>query len=315
MLGRTIDCPECGRPLRLVREGPGTMRGEVIAPGHERPSVSRRRLQLPDVRHLLTPTAIAWIVASLMTAILMGLLIWPRIERPPATPDETATVDVVDESPALAERETGSPAGVVDAEVVQPPQAAAVEIQPASPSVEPSANLPDGPVTPAPTPEAPISVNPQGEDVEPTLPPATSTGSMRDIIDAAANPEDLPIAVPISTDEPPIDVAAVLRQPIARFEQTQPVPFRDLLRLLEEMAGVPISTAALDSATVSRFDTPVTLSQSETTVGDLLGALVATVGLRYEIHEQGVRLLDPAQSQEREAAAGAADRGTTVSPE
>jgi len=88
-----------------------------------------------------------------------------------------------------------------------------------------------------------------------------------------------------------VDVEAALKQRIRSFRQVRAIPFRQLLLQVEEMAGIPIR---LDEdqlgAAATKLDQPVSLESENTTVGDLLQALLRKIGLAYEIEADGIRI-------------------------
>jgi hypothetical protein len=112
--------------------------------------------------------------------------------------------------------------------------------------------------------------------------------------DVAVQPgDDRPIDVPLAPDPPRIDIAAALGQRIASIEQSEPVPASALLQQVAEMAGVTIDARAVieDKSLAGRLNTPVTLRLTQTTVRDMLEAVLQQVGLKYEAGEFGVRVL------------------------
>ncbi len=96
-----------------------------------------------------------------------------------------------------------------------------------------------------------------------------------------------------------IDVPAALAQKIQSYGLTRPVPFRSLLLDIEEMAGVPIRFDEKELGTAAGLlKKPVTLKTlQETTVGQILRALVEQVGLVYKIEADGIRL-QPAKAND-----------------
>lgn len=89
----------------------------------------------------------------------------------------------------------------------------------------------------------------------------------------------------------PIDVAARLRQPILRFDQSQAVPVRDLLSQVEEMSGVPIRFDQRADEDLQRMlDRRISLKLTKTTVGGILKAVLDRAGLTYQIETDGIRI-------------------------
>jgi hypothetical protein len=115
---------------------------------------------------------------------------------------------------------------------------------------------------------------------------------------------DEPIAALVARDPPPpppppqYDLALALQQPIRRFSQARPVKCRELLRQVEELAGIPIVLDAVaQGPAADKLDREVSLELSDTTVEGILAALVARVGLGYETgREFGIRLIVPESS-------------------
>ena len=80
-----------------------------------------------------------------------------------------------------------------------------------------------------------------------------------------------------------------LRQKIARFDQSKPVPFIKLLDILEDLVGVPI-VWDLDSVEESQLQKPVTITLAMTTVGEILDAALKQVGLERNLLEGRIEL-------------------------
>lgn len=108
---------------------------------------------------------------------------------------------------------------------------------------------------------------------------------------------DEPIAAAVARDpptppRPSYNVELALQQPIRRFSQGRPVKCRELLRQVEELAGIPIvMDAVAQSPGAEKLDREVSLELSDTTVEGILAAVVERVGLGYETgSEFGIRL-------------------------
>ena len=103
---------------------------------------------------------------------------------------------------------------------------------------------------------------------------------------------ELPIDVILADDAPLLDVAGALRIPVAEFVQTTPVSLLEMLYEWEEMAGIPIDATPLDEepSAIDRLRQNVTLTLSDTTLGEILAKLLAQAGLRYVPGPYGVRL-------------------------
>lgn len=111
-----------------------------------------------------------------------------------------------------------------------------------------------------------------------------------------AGAEDTPIDVVLA--EPPVeyDVDTALAQKIAEFRQTDPVPLRSLLRLIEEMAAVPIHYDELAPESVPQLDKPVKVTLGQTTVGGILQAVLQTAELTFDPRPAGVFVMRPEDS-------------------
>ena len=90
-----------------------------------------------------------------------------------------------------------------------------------------------------------------------------------------------------------VDVAAALKQPILRFQQSKQVPFRILLDEVAELSGVPIRFDSKFRFIAERLDRPVQLNLEKVTVADILQSLVEKVGLAYKIDLDGIRIVQP----------------------
>ncbi len=128
-------------------------------------------------------------------------------------------------------------------------------------------------------PDIPDEADPLVEDVE-------------DIVAELAEPVDQPLDVPFVEDGPSIDLAAALAQPIAQFEQKKPIATRQLLLIIEEMVGVEIVETPLPKAVRARLDQPVILLLKDTTVGDLLTAVLQEVRLSYVVSKDQLELIE-----------------------
>lgn len=135
--------------------------------------------------------------------------------------------------------------------------------------------------------------------------PAADGPSPAPVDAPAPDPEKLKLAQANSTE--PVDVASALKQPIRRFEQLRPAAFRDVLLLVEEMAGVPIRYDPKDGRQAKRdaedvFERKVSFKLENTTVGEILDTLLAQVGFSYKIEADGIRLLPPKASDSNQNA-------------
>ncbi|MCA9056189.1 MAG: hypothetical protein KDA75_20295, partial [Planctomycetaceae bacterium] len=100
---------------------------------------------------------------------------------------------------------------------------------------------------------------------------------------------------PVAVPPPNYDVEGALSQPIVRFSQVRGVPFADLLPQLQDLAGVPVQFTSDDDARREAVLTrEVSVELRDTTVGEILDAVLKQVGLQSETgREFGIRLLIP----------------------
>jgi hypothetical protein len=91
---------------------------------------------------------------------------------------------------------------------------------------------------------------------------------------------------------PQIDVAASLKQRIARFDQPRSKPLEDILVSVAEMAGARIAfdPAELGPA-AARLAEPMALKLENTTVGDILTGLLRPAGLGFRIEGDHLRVV------------------------
>ncbi len=292
-INRVVNCPECGAGVHIIREGAGELRGEPVDEQRQRSpaeSESRRRTRV-NWAVWLTPSVIAWGVAFAMTGLLAMLLITSRGElaTTPQPPPDMPTDAVAAPVPG--------PDAPPQPVVVADPQPAVEQVLPA-----PVAPVTDEPKSPPPA-VAPAKPEPDRTALPVARHDDATPNDVQLLVEELARSVDVPILVPLAEETRRIDVRAALTQRVAGFEQSVPVPFRDLLSVVEEMAGVPISTESLSPSDRARLESPVTLVQRETTVGALLQELVASHSLRYEIHGAGLRLLGAAPDEPHEGAA------------
>lgn len=105
-----------------------------------------------------------------------------------------------------------------------------------------------------------------------------------------------PIDVPIAPDIPRIDVARQLAQPILEFAQEKPVEVRRLLQQVAEMSAVPVDSSAVEvDPWRERLERPVTLVLKQTTVGEILSAVMELSGLRTETIDGVIHILPPVE--------------------
>ncbi len=118
-------------------------------------------------------------------------------------------------------------------------------------------------------------------------------------------PQNPVVPVPLAPElpnEPPVEqprketaesIDLKLQQKIVRFDQPKPVAFVKLLDDVEALAGVSI-VWDLQTVDEEQLQKPVTLKLQQTTVGEILDALLMQVGLKRRVVEGRIELR-PAQ--------------------
>lgn len=103
---------------------------------------------------------------------------------------------------------------------------------------------------------------------------------------AEAKPAELP------PPPKPRDITATLSQPLLRFEQTEPIPLRQMLRQLEGLTGARMVIDDEQRPRVEpKLNTPVKLKLQRTTVGDVLRSTLRQAGLSFRIEADAIHLL------------------------
>ena len=153
---------------------------------------------------------------------------------------------------------------------------------------------PDHPGEPGDSPVAPAVADATPTPAPPVAAPMHDAGVPRE-----AALMDQPIEPGLAPDRmapppPSYDVERALAQPIVRFSQVRGVPFGELLKQLEDLAGVPVQLVDGDDASREAVLTrEVSVELRDTTVGEIFDAVLKQVGLRKEAGEEfGIRLLD-----------------------
>lgn len=221
---------------------------------------------------------IGWSVAALF---VVGLLWLTRSSgsRPQAAielPSDSATtddpakpVDQIDQTSKQSESQPKSK----DLPIERPsPKADPIRVAEAD---KPPVRKLDVPVDPEP--DRPLDPKPIAEQ-KPKLPPPPPD----------PQPDPIPEAPARLTAE---QITARLKQPVARFDQTKPVPFVKLLDLLEDMAGVAI-VWDVNRVDDEQLQQPMTLRLEQTTVGAILETAIKQVKLQHRLAD-GQIVLEP----------------------
>jgi hypothetical protein len=113
---------------------------------------------------------------------------------------------------------------------------------------------------------------------------------------AAAASEDLPIVPELAPDRPAVDVPAQLSLKIEEYSQSRPAQVRLLLRQIAELSAVPVDLSAVEvEPWKAKLDQSVTIELKQTTIGDLLDAILSRAALSYR-HRGGVIFVTPLEA-------------------
>ena len=295
-LGRTFACPDCVAMLLIEAHGHDgvSARTTTAAADKSRRSLKPKNTEklsastspvatLPDFGVHLQPRAsvmdalsrrpalLGWSVAILF-AIVLFAVISSSGKSPPA---DVAPVTATDPKPVAP------PANDSQADHKKSNTLTESELTPSDQNVNTLELTPDK------KPQPLESVAPEqmtAPDSKPNAPKPVANNTPPEPPD-----EPVPEAPPKETTE---NIEARLKQKIARFEQVKPVPFVKLLDVLEDLAGVPIGWD-LESVDDQQLQKPVTLKLPQTTVGEILDALLKQVGLERRIVDGRIELVIP----------------------
>jgi hypothetical protein len=283
-VGRTFDCPDCGGRLRIEASGdsevkalsvpdvvgdtlPTTGQPFAVPTGVPRTHSSRFAETLANVkprdaiwdRLSRRPAIAGWIVAACFGVVL--LIIVNSGDTPSGSPSSLATSGTSQSQDENRDRKGNGGSKPSDPE--NPNEH--------PPAIEPRVVMPDQ------TPGLPVPPEP-AEPVVVAVPvePKSNEANLARPMPFANDPPKNEPAQP--AEPPPLTIEQRLQQKIARFEQSEPVPLVKLLETVEELAGVPI-VWDVDRVNEQSLQMPVTLHLKQTTVGEILDALLKQAGL------------------------------------
>ena len=278
-LGRCIDCPECKTGLLIENDRNGGLKcvlacvseqqsdhtaGLVMDAGTATTnalmdlsgsgSVVRNRQSL-----IKMPQATAWLVAGVLTLTLLWLFF---------SGGPTSARQSLEASQAAVVRDDSSSSGT---------GAAQLGIDSSGTSPGPDREMPTPDLeTPSPDSSAPDESPPPADAVHvtsivvPEIPPRGASPT-------PVNPQLEPDSEVASAEA----VRLKLAQPVLIYEQFEPVPLRDLVDQLAEMAAVSVEYD--DAVGLSARTAEFSLSVEKTTVGEILDALLHKARLRSEL--------------------------------
>lgn len=129
-------------------------------------------------------------------------------------------------------------------------------------------------------------------DPEDAAPDQLEIEKVEELVADLAQPIEEPLDDPPAADDPPVDLDAMLSQPIARFAQEKPVPATEVLATLEEMLTIKIETSSLPEQARARLDQQVVLTLNDTTVGGILDAVLKEVRLTSVARDNRLQVVE-----------------------
>lgn len=292
-VGRIFDCPDCGDRLLIEANGDSDVKA------HSASDVVGDRLPSngpPFAGPAGVPQAQSSRFAEALATVKPRDAIWDRLSRRPAIAGwiVAALFSVVllvivnsgdDPSPSPASLASGGTSQSQDENRERKRTEESKPSDPGNTNENPTASEPLVIISDQ-TPSLPVPPEP-AEPVVVAVPVEPKT-------DEASPARPMPLANGQPTNEPakpaeplPLTIEQRLQQKIARFEQSDPVPFVKLLETVEELAGVPI-VWDVDRVNEQSLQMPVTLHLKQTTVGEILDTLLKQVGL--ERRDDGAKI-------------------------
>jgi hypothetical protein len=301
-VGRQVDCPECGDTLLIVDRA-GELGVECVDRQPEeqkRPGSKKADPAAGEPAAAISPTAVAstarpvpppdnilrrffadhrrMLLALGVAAALIAALV--AVFRFPGAPGKTGGAD--------GSLQIGTDNGTTnfggDNPTVQQPLKSPDESEP-----DHTKNAP------------PLVADTDERAVDPRISP---TGDLLPGVDVQAEGDDdeleadnRPIEPQFAPEPavPPvrkIDLAAALKQPIARFDQPRTKPLEDVLVSVAEMAGARLTVDREElGPAAARLDEPMALRLENTTVGDILRGLLRPAGLAFRIEGGQLRIV------------------------
>ncbi len=288
LVGRQVECPECGEPLVIV-ERAGQLAAEPAARevvtgravaaglGHRREERWSEPASVEGHRHQTFFRRPSWAIATGIAAILaaasIALLLFSRANDTDTTGDGALDREV---QRAGDEHDPGSGevqnAGSLDR---SGDDANLAESRDRLPFVADDDMLP--------------------ADTERTGDADSSRVAASDDGAAGFDDDDQPLD-PEFAPEPAtsrkIDLALSLKQPIVRFDQPRSKPLEEVLASVAEMAGTRITFDRDElGPAAARLSEPMALRQDDTTVGEILTGLLRPAGLAWRIEGDHLRLV------------------------
>ncbi|MFN0197099.1 MAG: STN domain-containing protein [Planctomycetaceae bacterium] len=315
-------CPHCDIPLRILEIQPG----EQIVPCpecHEPIQIVSAGRQIREIRPVVNqgtadPRAI---VSSASVLPLVTKRIQQFLSHPRAVSLTATTVLGVSLIALWAANRSTSDSPVPATEIIEPKGDVKIAIAEPVPSLtNATTNLEESqPVDVADDPAPLVDADPQPDIAENAVAKLEAIGQLLTEFNrqhgdefktqgpqpdvefstsSSANVSTVSSAEPPKTAspvlvEPPsnVDVNKSLEFRIARWEQSNPVPFGDLLGQLEELAGGSIQLADPDSpAMQNRLKLTVSFHYKQKTLAAILEDVLHKVDLRYEIRDNTIHV-------------------------
>ena len=281
-VGRVIECPDCRVKLTIQLDDARKLVAErAKAEPVPKPSP---RLKTPVARFGLalrdkfggiarSPLALAWALAIGLTAFAAILMLRPavRFRTPTSAGEQPPSLAVT--TPADGQSSPENNPETNAAEPLPPESPSQAAANPSLTPNEPVAGTTVPEITPAPIPSVPPEAPPTDKpNTVATVPAVTSD----------TNPKPVPVAVKI-------DVDALLKQRLQKFETNQPRSRLQMIELVEELLGAPIryDRGELGEKNLERT---ISIDLENTTVAGVLKVIVESAGWEYFVEDNGLRL-------------------------
>jgi hypothetical protein len=282
LVGRQVECPECGEPLVIV-ERAGQLAAEPAGKkvAADRPVAAGPPTEPPSVeshRHQTFFRRPSWAIATGIAAVLAAVSITLLLFSSSNDTDETDDGALADREPPRVGDDQDP--GTRDVQNVGSLDGSGGDASPVL-SRDRLPFVADDDILPADTELA------GDADSSRAVPSDDSTAGLDDD-DQPLDPE----FAPEPAVSPKINLALSLKQPIIRFDQPRTKPLEAVLVSVAEMAGTRIifDRDELGPA-AARLSEPMALRQDDTTVGEILTGLLRPAGLAWRIEGDHLRLV------------------------
>ena len=279
-VGRVIECPDCRVKLTLKLDDSRTLVAERAKAESVRKPSPRLVSSVAGFGSALrdkvggiakSPLALAWALAIGLTAFAAILMLRPTVRFRTPTPagEQPPSLAVTTPADGKTSLESQPETGATEPRPTESP----LHANPNQTPNEPVAGTTIPEITPAPIPSVPPEVPPTDKPNTVVTVPAVTPDT---------NPKPVPVAVKI-------DVDALLKQRLQKFETNQPRSRLQMIELVEELLGAPIryDRGELGEKNLERT---ISIDLESTTVGGVLKVIVEPAGWEYVVEDNGLRL-------------------------